>query len=92
MQYEGANGDEIQNLVEKLFAVITEEGAVRGMRPKVAEVSNAHQSVRALVKTWHLVVFGEGENGEDNHIVNRTTGEMNTVRNGATDHKTAEPT
>ena len=64
MQYEIANGDEIPNLGEKLFAVVTEEGTVRGMRPQVADVSKALQSVRALVRTEH-VVFGDGESGNE---------------------------
>ena len=65
MQYGIANGDEIPNLGEKLFAVVTEEGTVRGMRPQVADVSKALQSVRALVRTEHVVVFGDGESGTE---------------------------
>ena len=65
VQYEIANGDEIPNLGEKLFAVVTEEGTVRGMRPQVADVSKALQSVRALVRTEHVVVFGDGESGTE---------------------------
>ena len=33
---------------------------MRGMTAKVAEVSKALQSVRALIKTRHIVVFGDG--------------------------------
>ena len=33
VQFEIANGDEIPNLGEKLLAVMTEKGNVRGMRP-----------------------------------------------------------
>ena len=65
VQYEIANGDEIPNLCEKLFAVVTEEGTVRGMRPQVADVSKALQSVRALVSTGHVVVFGDGGSGTE---------------------------
>ena len=65
VQYEIANGDEIPNLGEKLFAVVTEEGTVRGMRPQVADVSKALQSVRALVSTGHVVVFGDGGRGTE---------------------------
>ena len=57
VQYEFANGDKIRNLGEKLFSVVTVEGTVRGMRPQVADVSKALQSVRALVKTGHVVVL-----------------------------------
>ena len=80
MQYEVANGEEIPNLGEKLFAVVTEEGSVRGMRPQVADVSKALQSVRALVKTGHLVVFGDGADGSEHYILNRESGEVNVVR------------
>ena len=45
---------------------------MRGMRPKV-------ESVRALVRTGHVVVFGEGENETEHYIVNRATGEYNAV-------------
>ena len=80
VQYEVANGEEIPNLGEKLFAVVTEEGSVRGMRPQVADVSKALQSVRALVKTGHLVVFGDGADGSEHYILNRESGEVNAVR------------
>lgn len=80
VQYEIANGDEIPNLGEKLFAVVTEEGTVRGLRRQVAEVSKALQSFLALVRTRHVVVFGYGENGADHYMMNRVTGEINVVR------------
>ena len=80
MQYEVANGDEIPNLGEKLFSVVTEEGTVRGTRPQVADVSKALQSVRALVRTGHVVVFGDEENGADRYTRNRASGETNVVR------------
>ena len=50
------------------------------MRAQVAEVSKALQSVRALVKTKHIVVFGDGEDGSEHYIINRDTGEYNAVR------------
>ena len=73
VQDEVANWEEIRNLGEKLFSVVTEEGTVRGMRPQVADVSKAPRSVRALVMTGHVVVFGDGANGEDFCILNRDT-------------------
>ena len=78
VQYEVAN--EIPNLGEKLFAIVTEEGTVRGMRPQVADVSKALQSVRALVRTGHVVVFEDGEKGTEHYIMNRVIGECNAVR------------
>ena len=50
------------------------------MRPQVADVWKALQSVRALVRTGHLVVFGDGEDGTEHYILNRDSGEMNAVR------------
>ena len=80
VQYEAANGDEIPNLGEKLFAVVTEEVTVRGMRTQVADVSKALQSVCVLIKARHVVVFGDGESGTEHYIMNHTTGECNAVR------------
>ena len=80
VQYKVADGDEIPNLGEKLFAVVTEESTVRGMRAQVADVSKALQSVRALVRTEHIVVFGDGENGTEHYIMNRAICEYNAVR------------
>ena len=80
VQYEVANGDEISNLGEKLFVVVTEEGTVRGMKPQVADVPKALQSVRALVRTGHRVVFGDGVDGTEHYILNRESGEVNAVR------------
>ena len=80
VQYAVANADEIPNLGEKLFSVVTEEGTVRGMRTQVDDVSKALQSVRALVRTGRVVVFDDGENGADHYILNRATGEINIVR------------
>ena len=80
VQYKVANGYEIHNLGEKLFAVMSGKGTVRGMRPQVADVSKALQSVRALVRTENLVVFGDGEDGTEHYILNRESSEMNAVR------------
>jgi hypothetical protein len=80
VQYEVANGDEIPNLGEKLLSVVTEEGIVGGMRPQAADVSKELPSVRALVRTRHVVDFGDRENTADHYILNRATGETNVVR------------
>ena len=79
VQYAVANGEKIPNLGEKLFAVVTEEGTVRGMRPQVADVSKALQSVRGLVKTGQLVVFGDRADGTEHYILNRESGKVNAV-------------
>ena len=80
VQYEVANCDEIPNLGEKLFAVATEEGTVRRMRPQVADVLEALQFIRALGRRGHVVVFGDDESGTGHYIMNRATGECNAVR------------
>ena len=66
VKYEVANGDEIPNLGEKLLPVVTNEGSWRGMLAQVADVSTALQSVRALVKSGHVVVFGDESGGPEN--------------------------
>ena len=80
VMYEVANGEEIPNLGEKLMPVLTAEGSRRGLRAQVADVSKPLQAVRALVKTGHAVVFGGGENGDENYVVNKLTGEVNWLR------------
>ena len=45
------------------------------MRVQVADVSKLLEAVRSLVKAGHIVVFGGGEDGSQNYIVNRITGE-----------------
>ena len=71
--YEVANGEEIPNLGEKLLPVMTLEGSRKGMRAQVADVSKPLQAVRSLVRTGHIVVFGDGEDGMQNYVVNKTT-------------------
>ena len=58
VMYEIANGEEIPNLGETLMAVVTDDGAWRGLQAQVADVSKMLQSVRSLVKAGHTVVFG----------------------------------
>ena len=67
------------NLGEKKLLVMTEEGTWRGLKAQVAEVSKALQSVRGLVKAGHLVVFGDGDDGCQRYVLNKTTGEINSV-------------
>ena len=80
VRYEVANGKEILNLGEKLLPVVTDEGSWRGMLAQVADVSKALQSVRALVRSGHVVVFGDGDGGLEHYVDNKTTGETNFVR------------
>ena len=79
VKYEVANGEEIPNLGEKLMAIMTAEGSVRGMLAQVADVSKPLQAVRSLVRAGHVVVFGDGENGDENYIYNKFSGETTAV-------------
>ena len=79
VKYEVANGEEIPNLGEKLMPVMTREGSMRGLRAQVADVSKALQSVRALVKAGHMVIFGDGDEGQSHYVYNKFTGETNEV-------------
>ena len=79
VRYEVANGEEIPNLGETNLLVMTGEGTWRGLKAQVAEVSKALQSVRGLVKAGHLVVFGDGNDGCQHYVLNKTTGEINSV-------------
>ena len=50
------------------------------MLAQVADVFKALQSVRALVRSGHVVVFGDGDGGAEHYVYNKTTGETNFVR------------
>ena len=80
VHYEFANSEEIPNLGEKLLAVVTEEGSWRGLKAQVADVSKPLQSVRSLVRSGHVAVFGDGEIGCSHYVLNKTTGECTAVR------------
>ncbi len=80
VMYEVANGDEIPNLGERLLAVMTTEGTVRGVRAQVADVNKPLQAVRSLTKSGHLVVFGDGPDGTTHYVLNKFTGEMNSIK------------
>ena len=77
VEYEIANGGVLANLGKKMIAVLTAEGTVRGYQSECADVSKSLQSVRSLVKNQHAVLFGLGENGDQNLIVNKISGEIN---------------
>ncbi len=75
--YEVADGGTLANLGEKLLAVLTQEGTLRGYTSQCADVSKSLQSVRALGKSGHAVCFSLGPDGNDHIIVNRHSGEVN---------------
>ena len=80
VQYEVANGDEIPNLCETIFVVVTEEGTLRGMRPQVADVSKCEPWSGPA--TWLSLAMGTPESSS----MNRETGEMNIVNDGGFDY------
>ena len=75
VEYEVANGERLANLGQKVMAVYTEEGTLRGMTAQVADVSKMLMSVRHLCKSGHAVVFDE----DGSMIINKTTGEVNKI-------------
>ena len=80
VKYKIANGDEIPNLGEKRMLVATAEGSWKGMSAQLADISKPLQAARSLVKAGHIVVFRDGEDGSQNYIVNRITGEPTAVK------------
>ncbi len=78
--YGTAGSEDLPNLGEKLCAVLTAEGTLRGFQSQVAEVSSPLEAVRQLLKSKHCVLFGLGENEEEHMIINKLTGEINRLR------------
>ena len=79
VKYEIADGSQIPNLGEKLLPIVTRENTWRGIKVEVADIAQALQSVRSLVKTGHRVVFGDGPDGTAHYIEHNVTGEVNWV-------------
>ena len=50
-----------------------------GCSRQVADVSRPLQAVRSLVRAGHPVVFGDRENGDENYIYNKFSGERTVV-------------
>ena len=84
--YEIANAKEISNLCEKLLAVVTVDGAWRGLQAQVADVSKMLQSVRALVRAGHTVVFGDGDDGCNHYVYNKIIGDCIGVKDDGTNY------
>ena len=76
---EIADGSHIPNLGEKFLPIVTRENTRRGIKVKIADIAQALQSVRSLVKTCHKVVFGDGPDGTAHYIEHSVTGEVNWV-------------
>ena len=86
VEYEVADGGTLANLGEKLMAVLTAEGTVRGYKTQCANVSKSLQAVRALLSSRHAVCFGLGPEGEDHLIINRDSGEINRMRDDGSNY------
>ena len=59
---------------------IMTEGALRGLRAQIADVSQPLKSVRSMIKSGHLVVFGDGDDGASHYVINKFSGEFTTIR------------
>ena len=77
VEYECANSTTVSNLGEKLMAVMTTEGTLRGYKTQCAEVSQPINAVRTMVASQNAVCFGLGPEGNQHMIINRLTGEIN---------------
>jgi len=80
ISYATAGQEDLPNLGEKLMAVLTTEGTLRGFKSQCAEVSEPLESVRQLLGAKHCVLFGLGEDEEEHLIINKITGEVNRMR------------
>ena len=78
-EYVIGSGDTLEDVGEKRMAVLTAEGTLCGYGSRCAEVTEALQSVRALVGSGHAVCFCFGD-GSEHVIVNEATGETNRMR------------
>ena len=79
VEYQCANSGMLPNLGEKLMAVMTKEGTLRGFKTQCADVSEPISAVRTMVAGQSAVCFGLGPNGDQHLIINRLTGEINMI-------------
>ena len=84
-EYEIASGGMLEGLAEKRMAVLTAEGTLRGYSTRCADATKSLQAVRALVDAQHAVCFGFGD-GHDHLIINKLTGEVNSMRDGGVNY------
>ena len=74
--FYSATGEPIPNLGDIKLPMIMREGTSRGMLMKAAPVSKPLASVKKICQAGHAVIFDE----EGSFIINKTTGEMNWMR------------
>ena len=65
------------------MAVWTQEGTVRGYTSQLADVTHSLQSVGALLKSRHAVIFDE----DGSFIFNKITGELNHITDDGVNYK-----
>ena len=68
------------------MAAVTVDGTWRGLQAQVADVSKMLQSVRALVRAGHTVVFGDGDDGRSHYVYNKITCECIGVKDDGTNY------
>jgi hypothetical protein len=88
MSYAAANGTPIPNLGQRVMAVMTEEGSIRGVTQQVGDVTKNLEAIRAVLKTGHAVVFNDDGlgNGTGSFMINKWTGETNAIRDDGSDY------
>ena len=74
--YASATGEPIPNLGEQKLPLATEEGSMCAMTFQAAPVAKPLGSVKRICQVVHYVIFDE----ERSYIVNKTTGELNWLR------------
>ena len=74
--YTVANGDEVENLGEKVVPVITDEGGLHAITSQIANVTTSLSSVRQIYKSGHMVVF----DGPESFILHKQIGAINLIR------------
>ena len=65
------------------MAVWTQEGTVRGYTSQLADFTHSLQSVRALLKSRHAVIFDE----DGRFVFNKITGELNHITDDGVNYK-----
>ena len=80
VMYEIANGEEIPNLGEKLMAVVTDDGAWRGLQAQVADVSKCSSLCGHLSKPGTQSCLGTAKT--DTVITSTTRFRVNALGSG----------
>ena len=68
------------------MTVVTDDGAWLGLQARVADASKMLQSVRALVRAGHTVVFGDGDDGCRHYVDKKITGDCIGVKDDGTNY------